>query len=975
VLEHAGLFVSKVLPWPEDGETAFINIHYRTTSLRPDGKKSVWGGRACANQDEFFNQLKWISTSPNILDIYVCMSSQSTAEMKTTKGGRSYVNAVRSSDCVVKLRSFYADVDVKEPPKGYLDTPAALLATQQFIQTLGLPLPTAMVASGSGGFHVHWAMEQGITREKWQPVADALARATSELGLLCDRGCTIDSARILRLPDTRNYKSDPPRPTSLMSLGDHVTLEQMLDCLGPYMGKPIAPAFDAAAPSRLTQIGNINEELTAGIEHKAPPIFIDEVAKQCAFIDEALQTGGINFNNDLWFDTINIAVFCEDGRTQAHRMSVAHPTYDVDVVNATYDRSMATKQKKDLGWPKCEYIGKKYPGCQKCPLYIDGKSPLNYGYASQQAQAALLVASNAPVASTLPSGYSRTPEGIVFVTQTGEDGNVVNIPVMPYAVHDWWLQDDPWVLHFTTKIGGHPLKIEAPLKGLGPKDGVSTVFSEQGLLFKEKAKPIVKEFMVSWIHRLQQSRDLIVSSTPFGWSEVNGKIEGFTYAGRVWGHAIDRPAAVPDVVLGRLYNTKGKIEPWLEAARIITDQRRPDLDAILAGAFGAPLMRFTGHEGAVMNAFSIETGIGKSTTMKTALAVWADPVKALQGLDDTANSVVGKMGLLKVMPLFWDEVKTEQQMKNLATLVFTITGGVEKSRMRADTTLRDRGTWQTLMITACNNSLIDAMERQTQGTNAGLVRLFEFAVVPPKAKGPLSQGEVSRKIADLRSNYGNAGLVYAQFIGANHERVAKRVGDLQDRIAKATDAGNEERFWVATMAVLIAGAMFANELKLTDIDVTAMTTFLISTMQGMRNEVKDSPTDMRNQVSVSNILAQFIKAMQARHTLVTNVIHTSAGKPAAGSVKVLSVDPNKLDGIHVQIGVDDKKMRISSTHFSKWMREQDYSRHAFTSAMKEEFGMRNVNGKLGGGTAFATPIEYLMEIDLSDPRLQRFMDL
>lgn len=972
MFDHAGLFVCKVLPWPVPGEASFVNIHWKTSKLDQHGKP-VWYGRAFTDYQNFMSTLAWVSTLTDTRDLYICMSSQAQAQVMTTKTGRTWLRGVRSSHNALKMRSFFIDVDVKEEPKGYPDTNTALAALQQFMATLRLPMPTATVASGSGGFHVHWALAEPITVAQWQPLANALARATDALGLRCDRGCTIDSARILRLPDTKNFKSDPPNPVTLMSIGEHVTLEVMTAALGPYMGAPVTPQQDPAMPWATPVTPQGNDELGAGITTVAPPIYIEEVAKHCAFVNEAIQTGGAAFDNQQWFTTTSIATFVEDGRTQAHRMALGHATYDTGETDKLYTRLDEGRSKNtQIGWPRCEKIALSYKGCQTCPLRPDNKSPLNYGYASAQAKAMMEAAAATPGVSTLPHGYFQTPEGIVFFQHVDDEGQQTNIPVLPYPVSGAWLQDNPWILHFTTKIGKRTFKIEAPLLELSPKDGISKVFGGQGIMLKEKAKPIAKEFFVSWIQKLQQSRDSVVSSTPFGWSDVNGKIEGFTYAGRVWGANIDRPAAMPDPVLNIQYSPKGELGPWLEASKVITEQGRPELDAILAGSFGAPLMRFTGHDGAMLNAYSEESGIGKTTAMRIALAVWADPVKAMQGLSDTANSVIGKMGVLKVLPLFWDELKTENDIKKFVSMIFTVTGGVEKSRMRADTTLRDRGTWQTLVITACNDSLMDTMQRATPGTNAGIYRLFEYSVAPGQ-QNTMTHGEVSRRVERLKTNYGNAGLLYAQFIGANHERVAKEVAAMQDRLSAAVHAGNDERFWIATMAVSLMGALYANELRLTNFNVQNLSRFLLTVLEGMRGEIKDSPVDMKNQMSVSTVLSQFLKAMQARHTLLTNKIHTGAGKPAANSILVKN-DPSKLDGIYVQIGLEDKKMRISSTFFTNWMNEHDYSRHAFTRALKDEFGMRKINGKLGSGTAMASPMEYLLEIDLNDPRLAGFIE-
>ncbi len=42
-------------------------------------------------------------------------------------------------------------------------------------------------------------------------------------GLRCDVGCTIDPARVLRVPDTLNFKSQPARPVKLLIMAptDH----------------------------------------------------------------------------------------------------------------------------------------------------------------------------------------------------------------------------------------------------------------------------------------------------------------------------------------------------------------------------------------------------------------------------------------------------------------------------------------------------------------------------------------------------------------------------------------------------------------------------------------------------------------------------------------------------------------------------------------------------------------------------------
>jgi hypothetical protein len=42
--------------------------------------------------------------------------------------------------------------------------------------------------------------------------------------------------------------------------------------------------------------------------------------------------------------------------------------------------------------------------------------------------------------------------------------------------------------------------------------------------------------------------------------------------------------------------------------------------------------------------------------------------------------------------------------------------------------------------------------------------------------------------------------------------------------------------------------------------------------------------------------------------------------------------------------------------------------------MEEEFGLKNVNGKLGGGTDMVCAMEYLIELDLNHPKLAAFVE-
>jgi hypothetical protein len=821
-----------------------------------------------------------------------------------------------------------------------------------------LPNPTAIVGTGSGGIHVHWAVDTDMPVATWQVLSNALAKAARQHGLLCDAQCTIDSARILRIPGTFNNKTDVARPVSLMAVDKQIPLQDMTALLGGYIEQQLLPPRVSGPPVDNSELGKPSTEVK--------PISLDAVGKVCGFIRQGLETGGANYTNPLWFLSVIIASFTTDAREGAHRISHGHAGYDPVKTDELYDRVMETRARKDTGWPSCEKI--ELTGgssCATCPLRVAKKSPLNF---------AIPIAANDVPIDDLPDGFFRNKDGVVFRRTVGDDGTPISIMICSYPMMSGWLQEDPWTLHFTTVThSGRKVKVQIATELIATKDGVAKALSRQGMVLKDNIAKIVKEFLVSWVQKLQSIKDAVVSSTPFGWSVIDGNLDGFTYGGRVWTPTSDKPAASPDAIIAHQYTPKGNIDHWLEMTKIINQQNRPALDAILAASFGAPLVRFTGQSGVMVNAYSSESGIGKTTVMKTALAVWGSPVKAMQQLDDTANSVLNKIGIIKSLPLFWDELKTEEQSKRFVNLAFTLTGGKEKSRLNADAQQRSTGTWQTLMVSASNDSILDAMSRITKSTTAGIYRSFEY-VVPPSVTPMNENASVARLLGKLDDNYGQAGLRYAQFIGQNFERIEREVAEAQDELFTELGCTQEERFWLATVVVLLKGAEYANELNLTGIDIDGLKEFLSETMAKMRGEVSDAPTDIKNNMTVSSILAQFLNAMKTRHTIVTNRIHINRGKPPAGSITVMS-DTSKLDGIYVHIGRDDGLLRISCSEFSKWMGERGYGLHSLNRQLYDEFGMKKTNGRIAGGTTFAnTATEYLYEINLNDPRLKDFME-
>jgi hypothetical protein len=374
-----------------------------------------------------------------------------------------------------------------------------------------------------------------------------------------------------------------------------------------------------------------------------------------------------------------------------------------------------------------------------------------------------------------------------------------------------------------------------------------------------------------------------------------------------------------------------------------------------------------------MSVYSQESGIGKTTAMKIAQAVWGDPVRAMQGLSDTENSVVRKIGELRSLPVYWDELKSEEDHKRFVKLVFQLTARREKSRLQQSAAFRESGSWQTMLVSASNASIMDFVMAMTKQTLAGVYRVFEYEITPGGPKGKIDQADASKIVGKLDHSFGQIGMEYAEFLGKNHALVEQHVEDFYKKVGEEMRVVNEERFWRVMVATLLMGATYANALKFTQIDIKALKAFLISVVAGMRTQKSQTPVDMKSSLNIVAVLAQFANQMRSRHTLVTNVIHRRPGKPTNGMVKVVA-DASRMDATYIHIGQDDKVMRISSHHLAQWLEKEGFSRFMYQKSMVTELGAKEVTGRMGAGTQYAMPTERLIEIDLTKTPLLNFID-
>lgn len=1008
------LFLARVMAWPQDGDIpAYVNIH---NTFEPSDKSTLkvvkgktlypWGGRACRSVDEAINYINWQAGASG-RDIYFCTSTQALAQRKDGKGGRVYFNAMRSQEQAVKLKALFIDIDLKEGDNGYATMAELTAALGQFLKDTSLPRPTMMVMTG-GGIHVYWLLVRPLEINEWMEMSYALNEAIRRHGLKCDSQCTIDAARVLRVPGTKNFKYDPPAAVTLHSnvLDFDYANEKLEKALEPYK---VRVPYSVSSPSMSilppkAPLSGVSD-LSSGIDISgAQPVDLNSLVLECGFIAEALATGGRGFSNPLWNLTTLIATFTTGGKSDAHRMASGHPDYTQGETDALYDRKVDEKLTRDIGWPTCSAI--KASGCSHCavcPHFVENKSPLNFTpkiaapnvivNSSQNSQVTpagsptpanpSTATQGTPVAAgqgvkdpDLPEGYLRRPDGVILASYQAEGGVTIWTPVSDYPMRDPWLQRNPWVLNFTTRLEhGGDTTISVSMKDVGTSE-MRKELQEQAFMLTGGSRGFASfsDYIMAWIQKLQKEKDTIVSSVPFGWAVKNGKLGGFVFNGRMYTPTGEETALNTDPELARQFTPTGDRQDWVDCAFVITDQKRPALDAILAASFAAPLVRFTGHSGLLLSAYSVESGIGKSTALKIAQAVWGDPVKAVQSLSDTQNSVLNKMGELKSLPLFWDELQSEDDAKRFVDTVFRLSLGKERSRLTSKVTQRTPGTWQTIMVAASNDSLMDAVATRNKTTMAGVYRIFEYIVNPaaPGSEGQIDPTVAQRMVSKLNDNYGQIGVEYSRFLGTNLVAVEKHMASTLKGMSEATNMKPDERFWISMISCLMLGASYANHLGFTNIDLTGLKNFLLGNLEKLRKSRSSHTSDIKNIENVVSILGRFLNEKRARNTITTNFIYRGRGKPAQGLVSVRT-DMTKLDTVMVHVGTDDKTIRIGRSYLLEWLIHNNHPRQVFFEALAETLKATYTNARLGAGTPLAGASEHLIEINLTATPLIDFI--
>ena len=923
-----------------------LEYFQRVVALDPDTffsihSKSPTGGMpgiACQDYQEAINYADRLKSQ---FDVYLAMGAQVACENDGA--------AIRKTENTCAARCLYMDIDVKQG--AYASTAEAAKACNEFIHKTKLPTPTVIVKSGTGGLHVYWTLNELITLDEFKKLSSQLSSAARQAGLLFDRNCTTDITRLLRVPGTLNFKTNPPSPVELVHAGDEVDINVIRAVLAKFPVVLITPKSNKVT---------VNADLGSGPKQYRHPT-IEQVAGFCPFIAETLELGGTNLADEpQWHDMMAVACHCVDPSPTAHRLCEKNQYYNRDDTEKKLQVALNYRQQNSsLGPPGCVTLhdnGAKQ--CDTCPHLDLGTSPVALPFRELNGHAYF---------DDLPPSYFRDGNGRICVEEIMDNGKPKKVIIFPYEIvpRSGYMENSyPYQLTFETRQGESLVQKTFPASMCADVPGFQRAILNEGISIpNKKLASKAQEFFMHYIQLLASRKRTMITMPPLGWTKQDD-VMGFAYDGEFVTPQGKYPCRHLDKGVANYRVTGDDKKVWRDMAQMVLTPDRPDLQVLAATAFSAPLVKMSGQNGYLIGAWSAASGIGKTTALMLSQSVWAPPV--LGGFSDTVNYTFAKCASVQHLPVIFDEVKGELQTDNFVRLVFELTGGHEKGRADRKGDMRESRTWNTNIAYASNTSIVAATAEQTKGTHAGVYRMFEFqAINRPNVNLTSDMADLTTQ---LRDNYGHIGKIYANYLGEHYFSLRARLLKFQAKIEKDLSAQSSERCWVAAMSTTLFGAALAKSLGLAPFDIPVMREFMTKEFFRMRSEQSNSSSDYTNPDVIYHELNTLVNEKN-RHLIITDRAWGKPGRPVKNYAKVLN-DRVLWDEIGIQISGDPLTLRIKDTFLGKWCKEHKKPKAALVEAIKRVTKADRRMSCLASGTGRAQHDEWTWVILMTGTPLE-----
>jgi len=767
---------------------------------------------------------------------HACSSYRDTSSRKQTN--------------VHSVASLWVDVDAGVG-KPYQDADAAILAVATACGAAGLPAPL-YVRSGRG-LHLYWPLDTGLLPEEWRRYATGLRSVLRRAGLQFDPTRICDSASILRTPGTHHRKEATPLPVVMGEPVGPYPLEQFDFLLErgdeqETIRAIASPAYlERCAPQHV--LDSIRAPIGQPVDARSVPI-----ADTCAQLCAMRQSLGILIE-PLWYACLGVLGFATDGERYAHEWSSGYPGYTARETDERLERVRAL-----TGATTCEKFHSLNPApCEACPHWGKIKSPISLGYGDSSRQEVLEIAQGNRTPEATPQKSVTLPQlpphfawrNMSLIFQTENAGQPVEHLISTYPIYLDGVNEGETRGDFSLTF-----KHWLPAKGwFDLTIATKTLMQPQGIAELARYGANIHEgqhfirYVKAAIDQHYESNKLRARYDQYGWKANN---TAFLYGKKLYTAqgefeiAGSKELEVRNQWIGPGATVKGDpasfgIERWTQAANALFAAGCEAQSVALLASFAAPLMRFmaTDEGGAIISLVTRQSGTGKTTALAGTSSVWG----AREGLsltnDDNKVTKWLTLGALGNLPVVHDEIQTRDPLA-IRDFVINFTNGRDKMRATREGEIRhSASTWQTLLVSASNSSLVDSLTG-TSKADAPALRILELPLEIPEQ---LKHAFGDKLKNELITNAGYAGEIYIRYIVKPEvtefikQALDKYTLDLWTR----TKLSNEHRFWIRAVACIAVAALIVNKLELVRFSSQRIVDWLVDRISVGKKGRRDYP--------------------------------------------------------------------------------------------------------------------------------------
>ena len=861
----------------------------------------------------------------------------------------------RKADNCLFFRSLFIDLDVGED-KAYANKSEAETALRKFLGETGLPDPVCI--DSGGGMHAYWIMDRDIPIDEYLIYAQKF-KAFALGKIAADPSVMADAARIMRCPDTLNYKFDPPEPASV--IGDEISVYDWEE-FKEFLGTDVAPADPLANVRKGLDEDTMAMKKLDNFEWDFYKIAERSLAGDgCNQVKYWLENA-TTLGYDDWFSSMNIAYFCKDGEKMIHEVSNEHPDYT----------AKAVEEKKlefiKRGKPQtCDYLANQHPDrCQGCKHRGKIHTPIVLGKALKEvieepiteptagepsaAEINALLGTQTyeaePIRETsdtqkIPkfpeflSPYTRGQTGGVYYNpppKTDKKGQVRYEDPVEILAHLLFpvrrlfspLDGECMTMHLILPNDGLK-EFLLPMKSVYALEELKKTLSFHQVIYTPKWINNIQEYLVKWsqyminVGKAQQMR------MQLGWSAVNNteewKKRSFVIGEReITFEKEFVEAPVSPYIRGVVKHFKpvGTFERWKESAN---ELNRPGFElhamTCLAG-FGTTLMPYMSTPGVVISLLG-RSGCAKTGAMYAGISTFGDP-DALSVFESTDNGLTGRMLGLKNLMFGVDEIGNKDP-KPLSQLVHNISNGKAKIRMQASVNA-ERVTEMSaslIAILTTNESVYNKFELHKGSPDGEVARVIEFLMDQPNDLKGADGAKLGIHIFDaFKYNYGHAGPAFiVAALEAGDVHIKKRIDYWINRYLTDTGGDSAYRFHQNFVAAVFTAGELAVDAGIVNYDLERIYAKVIAELNNIKlNVIRVNSTDY------SAVLADFM------YENMGNTLRIKEGK-------VTDEPRGKL----VARVSTDEPTRVSKEAFKEYLHKKKITPREFEKAMLESGDM------------------------------------